>query len=211
MFEPSSLYLELDFSILTNNLAGLNCPDWLRGKGMGSNFFLYILSSIHNTAQKFFLTARLESGCGPHFFSIWLFIHGTAFLFMGDMFIYGLILIFLTPWLPRPNVTLINSHCLINTGKKVSVPNLFVGCDSRSDKIHFCIILLDSLQEAPTQFVWLDIGKFTPTWWQKLTQTIWDIGYQSCLWIYSLIPYKSMTWLGLDWQWPVTGHSTKAL
>ena len=31
--------VELDFSILTNNLAGLNCPDWLRGKGTCTNFF----------------------------------------------------------------------------------------------------------------------------------------------------------------------------
>ena len=48
-------------------------------------------------------------------------------------------------WLP---VTLINSHWPINTPKKVWLPNLFVGCDSKSNPIHI-FILLDSLQEAP--------------------------------------------------------------
>ena len=60
-------------------------------------------------------------------------------------------------WLP---VTLINSHWPINTPKKVWLPNLFVGCDSKSNKIHI-FILLDSLQEAPVNLFYPIMQK----WW----------------------------------------------
>ena len=70
-----------------------------------------------------------ERGCGPSNF-LYIFIvnleYFTNFFFFYQYFILCAFLKWLVP------LTLINSHCPINTPKKLWVPNLFVGCDSES-------------------------------------------------------------------------------
>ena len=70
------------------------------------------------------LIASWKEDGSTNFFYIWLSIHATAHFLSTTSYMRVVMFIFL------------NSHWPINTPKKVWLPNLFLGCDSKSNKIH---------------------------------------------------------------------------